>query len=333
MEAIQLISGLDSFRSTRNDQLIRKGSNRSSVSAVVEGNGRSLNIVMTVEGTKRSYSLNGKKKTRSTLLGMLPSVTFTPDDLDLVKGSHSIKRAALDNLGSQMSKNYYAVKKDYDTLVKQKNRALKEEESQDYIDSIDEVLVKAAAQLMVYRETVLVKIEPIFIETYKVIAQEEESVAIRYLPSWMEEGSKNEKIFPPASRADIEEALWTQLGRLREEERRRQHSVVGPHTDHIIFLLSGSDAVHFASQGQQRSMVLAYKIAELRVLEDSLKQKPLLLLDDVMSELDERRRKAFVSLVAGDIQTFITTTNLDYFDPSFLQKSQVVSLVKEGGCR
>jgi len=103
---------------------------------------------------------------------------------------------------------------------------------------------------------------------------------------------------------------------------------VGPHADRIEFFIDGKNAALFGSQGQQRSVVLAFKLAEATLIQDILRQKPVLLLDDVMSELDAARRRALVAFISGDIQTFITTTNLAYFDDDLLGGARIVELEK-----
>ena len=124
------------------------------------------------------------------------------------------------------------------------------------------------------------------------------------------------------ARALLEGVLEARLG----EECDRGRSLVGPHADKISFALSGKDVSSFASQGQQRSVVLACKVAEVNLIRETTGQNPILLLDDVMSELDEHRRAALVSFVENDIQTFITTTNVDYLDSSLMARAQTIHL-------
>ena len=110
----------------------------------------------------------------------------------------------------------------------------------------------------------------------------------------------------------------------RDDDLRRGQTLVGPHRDDISFEIEGRDARAFGSQGQQRTVALAWKMAEVRLCEDLLGERPLLLLDDVMSELDENRRACVTRFVEGGIQTLITTTNLGYFDDSLLEGMKVV---------
>ena len=138
IEAIQMVTACKSFRTNQFEQMQRWGCPHSSIDASIRGNGRNLDIHLSIDQGKRNYQLNGKNKRIQDLKGLLPAVSFSPDDLNLAKGAHSIRRSALDNLGSQLSKNFYAVKNDYAKLIKQKNKALKDELPDFYLDSIDD---------------------------------------------------------------------------------------------------------------------------------------------------------------------------------------------------
>jgi DNA replication and repair protein RecF len=134
--------------------------------------------------------------------------------------------------------------------------------------------------------------------------------------------------FEPAPAGDMAAALAAELVRRAAEERRRGTTLVGPHRDDIVFRIGGRDARAFASQGQQRTAALAWKMAEVDLVEDVLRTRPLLLLDDVMSELDEHRRSALGAAVMDRTQTFVTTTNLGYFDPEMLRAATIVELAR-----
>ena len=127
------------------------------------------------------------------------------------------------------------------------------------------------------------------------------------------------------ARDELTARFLDRLAAGRRDDLRRQQTLVGPHRDDLAFTLDGRDARTFGSQGQQRSVVLAWKMAEVELAAEILGEQPLLLLDDVMSELDEQRRAAVVGFVQEGIQTVVTTTNLGYFPPDLLEASRVVS--------
>lgn len=329
IEGVQLMTALASFRHPTIDQVIRQGASAARTSSRITDGSRLLDVTMTLKEHKRTYTLNGKPKRPADLKGLVPSVAFTPDDLELVKGSMSVRRAAIDALGSQLSANHYLIKRDYEKVVRYKNRLLKEDAPATLIDSINETLITCGAQLSCYRAALFAKLAPEIAQRYADIAQGERLCA-RYLPSWTPDVSRETLDTATFSRDEARDALARALEERRGEELARKRAVVGPHADAVDFFIEGRNAALYGSQGQQRSVVLAYKLAETAVVESVLDQKPVLLLDDVMSELDEHRRGALVEFISGDVQTFITTANLAYFEQPLLSQAMVVELGKGG---
>ena len=339
IEGVQLLTALTSIRHATRDQLIRHGSESARLEAAVSDGNRALEITLALDDKSRKYQLNGKAKRPGDLTRLVPSVIFTPDDLDLVKGSMTGRRAALDTLGSQVNKNYYALRRDYEKVIRHKNRLLKDEADPALVEAINEMVVTCGAQLVCYRTALFARLVPHIVEKYRQISQGREMLSAVYVPSWARPaatansaGSSPAFVVPspeehtPLQRDEARESLARALHERAGEERRRGRAVVGPHADEITFLLDSQDASLFGSQGQQRSIVLAYKLAEAAVIEEVLEQKPVLLLDDVMSELDGTRRAALVEAMERGSQTFITTANLAYFDRDMLNRSNVVSL-------
>lgn len=328
VEGIQLLTALDSFRSPRTEQLIRWGEDQAFISLVAEDGERRLDIGLALDSRGRHYRLNGKQRPRQDLQGILPAVVFSPDDLQLVKGTPELRRAAMDALGTQVSRNYLSVKRDYEKLLRQKNRLLKEEVVPAYLASVNEVLVKIGGQLLRYRLRILRGLRELLPERHTSITGTEDSVSIEYFPSFRggEALDDSEIELYENDREAVEEALYQAIQQRVDEECIRKMSLVGPHRDKPAFTLNGRSALDFASQGQQRSIAIAYKLAELQLIEQITHSKPILLLDDVMSELDAARRDTLSHYVNETAQTFITTTNLDYFTPEFLVDAQVVTL-------
>ena len=329
VEGIQLLTALASFRHPTIEQMVRRGAERAFLGAHVSDGNRELDVELRMEGHAKRYALNGKAKRTADLKGLVPSVTFTPDDLDLVKGSHGTRRKALDALGSQLNANYYLILKDYEKVLQYKNRLLKEEASDVMIDSIDEMLVTVGAQLACYRASLFERLAPQIARRYGEIAGRGEDLTCAYRPCWETAAPGPADLasaLAPLTRDAAREALEAALAGRRAEERARRRAVVGPQGDAIAFAIDGMDATLYGSQGQQRSVVLAWKLAEAAVIEEMLDQKPVLLLDDVMSELDEARRAALVSYISDDVQTFITTANLAYFDQAMLSAARVIQL-------
>lgn len=331
IEAIQMMTALRSFRTNQHSQMIRWGSPTACVDAGLSGAGRILEMSLSLRDGKRGYALNGKAKRVQDLKGQLPAVSFSPDDLNLVKGPDSNRREAVDALGTQLSKNFYAVKSDYAKLIRQRNRALKDGASDAYIESIDDVLVLVAAQLVSYRLHIIGRMQPAFGDYYRDISGGAESLGVRYLPSWLWDADGGDVLSGSFEfdKHECAQVLQRSLASRRGEERARGKTVIGPHADKLSFMLDGRDALHFSSQGQQRSIVLAFKLAEAAVIDRTLDQRPVLLLDDVLSELDEARRRYFMGFISNDLQTFITTTNAECLDREVREEARIVNLDRE----
>lgn len=311
IEAMQLLLSGHTFSGVRSEHLIRFGSEQALVEGAVSGSGRELGFAVRIQPGKRAYALNGKPKRIQDVRGILPTVAFTPDELMLVKGSAGLRRDALDSFGAELSRNYAAVRQDYAKLIRQKNRALKDEAADWVLDSLDEVLVKVGAQLIRHRRTLIDLLAPRFRELYRDIAHADERVGIAYAPF-------GDPDCQAESREDLAASMIALLATRRPEERSRARALVGPHADGLSFLIEGHEAARFASQGQQRTLVLAFELAGADLIRETLGQPPLLLLDDVMSELDEVRRRYFLGFVSQGYQTVITSTTREYFPPAAL---------------
>lgn len=325
IEGIQLLTSHTSFRRPLMRQLIREGCQSAVISAEVVNDQRLLTLESRISDGKKLHTLNGKTKTAAELKGLLPSVVFTPDDLQLVKGSPSKRRRALDDIGSQLSANHYQITQDYEKVIQQKNRLLKEHPDPLLLQSYNEVIVRVGATLEVYRRALFARLQKVMADYYAAITQTSEVLSGVYRSSWEGESRTTQEF----SKSEVEQKLSEALEQNLSEEIFRGRSLMGPHNDKIELYINNLSVGDFASQGQQRSVVLAWKLAEVQLIQEILHQQPVLLLDDVMSELDESRRTALITALAGEIQTFITTTNLAYFSDDLLEKAQVVYLDKK----
>jgi DNA replication and repair protein RecF len=319
IEAIQLLTAAVSFRRPLWAETVRWGASEARLEMTAHGDGRSLDVEMRVtsEG-RRTYHVNGKpKRTISEVAGILPCVVFTPDDLRMVKDAAEKRRAAVDGVGDQLSAAYRSARAEYERILRQRNRLLKDDCRDDALLRLwTDRLVESGASYTARRRRLFERLAEKMSEVYLMLAGREELVA-RYRPSWEAVVSEGE-----SGRAAMEGALRVK----RMEEMRRRVSLVGPHRDEISFSIDGKDARSFASQGQQRTIALAWKLAEVKVMTEVAGQPPVLLLDDVMSELDEARRHALARFVGEAAQTLVTTTNLGYFDPELVERAETVKL-------
>ena len=358
LEGLHLTTALRSFRNPKTEHLVRFNEQSAYVQTFIGDDVRALDVKLTIQNNKRTYTLNGKRRTPSTIRGILPAVTFIPDDLALIKGPHAQRRTQLDELGAQLSQNYYAVMKDYLKIVRQKNHYLKNLASPDVLVSINEVLASIGAHYFVMRSRILHELIPYIQTFYTQISKRDEEVAISLVPSWLKENVSDDRPFSlespevyksynvlntstsfcsedtfhveqPLTKQGVQEELIRAMQERGQKEYDRHISLFGPHADHINVFINNRNAQQFASQGQQRSLVLAYKLAEVALIKDRLNQSPVLLLDDVMSELDADRRESLFKVVSDSVQTFISSTTLSYFSPEILDRAQVIHLDRE----
>lgn len=358
LEGLHLTTALRSFRNPKTEHLVRFNEQSAYVQTFIGDDVRALDVKLTIQNNKRTYTLNGKRRAPSTIRGILPAVTFIPDDLALIKGPHAQRRTQLDELGAQLSQNYYAVMKDYLKIVRQKNHYLKNLASPDVLVSINEVLASIGAHYFVMRSRILHELIPYIQTFYTQISKRDEEVAISLIPSWLKGTVSDDRPFllespeiyksynvlntstsscsgdtfhveQPLTKQGVQEELIRAIQERGQKEYDRHISLFGPHADHINIFINNRNAQQFASQGQQRSLVLAYKLAEVALIKDRLNQSPVLLLDDVMSELDADRRESLFKVVSDSVQTFISSTTLSYFSPEILDRAQVIHLDRE----
>ncbi len=317
VEAIQLLTAGLSFRKPSPRELINIKEDKSRIEGVLEGDDRLLEVKVDINPKKKIFSKNGKKCASYEMARFLPSVLFSPDDLTFVKGSSSQRRRDLDNFASQVSPGYGELLRAYLKAVEQRNRLLKDQHVDlNLLSAWDEYIASHGAAIIIARRNLIDRLAQKTTEIYKDISKDE-YLTYRYTPSGIEDVIHIDKEM-------CTRLLLERLKETRDDDLRLRHTTIGPHRDDIQFDISGMDSKLYCSQGQQRSIVLAWKMAQVFVCEDILDQKPLLLLDDVMSELDEERRFAILKFIHDDIQTVITTTNLNYFTPELLESAKVI---------
>lgn len=324
LEAVQLLTAGRSFRNPDWTDVVRLGADTgTALIETVGAEGRRGEVRLELSGGARRYSVDGKPIRRvSDLSGRLPAVAFTPDDLTLVKGPAERRRAALDELGAQLAPAYAAAVRDYARALRQRNALLKDGGGTEAVSGpLEELLAGAGGRLLEYRVRLLRRIAERATKAHAEISGER--LGFCYVER---AGLGRDPLETDVASAEASEAMRREIRRRRTEETARATTLVGPHRDDVSVTIAGIDARTLASQGQQRSAVLAWKLAEVAVVEDVLGRTPVLLLDDVMSELDETRREALTSLVRRNVQTFVTTTDLAHFSGALLERARIVEV-------
>jgi DNA replication and repair protein RecF len=340
LEAIVLLAWGHSHRTSTDTELIRWGTDVSRVEGSVRLSGdasraspEAVDVTLVRPGSEVAIGAGGRKRIRvngvprraSGLAGLIRTVLFAPEEMLLVAGSPGLRRAALDQLAGQRSPEYARNLATYARVLQQRNsllRAIREETAtREELRYWDVPLLDAGAAIVAERLRLLEDVAEPLARAHAEIAPEE-AAAGRLLLRY----DTNAPAFPGETPRDV---LARRLGDTAEKEVWNGSTLVGPHRDDIVFELGGRDLAAFASRGQQRTAILAFKLAELDLLTSHDGRPPLLLLDDVFSELDPERRSHLVRRISELPQAFVTTTTLDDLDPELVAASTSWRVVAE----
>jgi DNA replication and repair protein RecF len=269
---------------------------------------------------RKQIRLNGVAKRAMDVLGQLNVVLFLPEDITLVSGSPSLRRRYLDATLCQIQPDYCRMLSRYNQVVTQRNALLRDlrERGGDpgQLAFWDERLVEHGAYLASHRWEALLALDQLAHGVHGKLTDGGEQLHLRYVPSVETDG--------PAGTDTVGAAFRAQLRALRQREIASGMTLVGPHRDEVRFVVNDVDAGIYGSRGQQRTAALALKLAEVDLMRRETGQQPVLLLDDVLSELDEHRRRFLVhALEDGVEQVIITTTDVRILPEQFLQRCRL----------
>jgi DNA replication and repair protein RecF len=308
LEAVAMLATGKSFRTTREIEVIRFGQALAGISGIARVAAGTVNLACTIAagggGTRKTYTLNGEGVKYARFLGSFKVVTFTPNDLALVWGAPALRRAMVNESLALADPRYYHELARYRKAMLQKNALLRNPSGTppdtDLLDVYDATLVSSGTELILARRHYLSALGDAATGLYGHWIQNER-LQVAYVPNVPAETPTRDAVGSEFTR---------RLAEQRPAELARKRSLVGPHRDEIELRLSGEPLARFGSQGQQRTAVLALRLAEYAVLRDLSGEPPVLLLDDVLSELDAERAAAFLSgLQAGIEQAFLTATH------------------------
>ena len=312
LEAVHLCCLGRSHRTSDDRDLIRTDAESAAVQLFVERRDGTHEVGVRIFNGPRKRKLlriNGKNATRmGDLIGHATCVIFSPEDLSLVRDGPAVRRKYMDMLLSQLQRAYFYALQTFSTALRQRNALLKDIAaggSQSQLTVWDEQLARSAAPLIRLRHQAAQRLDALAHQHYQEIsARDGEAFRLAYQTTLSPE--------------DPEEDMLRQLRERREEELRRVTTVVGPHRDDLILTLAGQSLQAFGSQGQARTAALALKLSAFDLLSESQQEPPLLLLDDVLSELDPLRRQRLIEHVKN-AQVLLTCTDRSDFvgaDPS-----------------
>ena len=334
LEAVELLSTLKSHRVPRDRDLVREGEETSKITATVERQTGILDLSLTLRRNgRRTVALHDEPlKRQLEFLGTINAVQFSSLDLDLVRGGPEQRRNWLDTLVIQLEPFYAHILHQYNKILRQRNALLKqlrEKETEQHspaplhprspasLPLWDAQLVTAGARVTRRRARALKRLAPIAQAWHQAISASTEILEIKYIPNIALEQDNPEA---------IQAAFFDKIQQRSIAEHHQGTTLVGPHRDEIEFSINQTPARQYGSQGQQRTLVLALKLAELKLIEEVVGEPPLLLLDDVLAELDPNRQNQLLEAIQERFQTLITTTHLSAFDRGWLSASQILSV-------
>lgn len=305
LEAIYTLSAGRSFRGMRDIELIRTGADYFHIvgSIVRRVSDTCLELKYSADGSKIARANIHEKIRPSELSKYLNVVLFSPEDLNLVKGAPSDRRRFLDMEISQLSPSYRHWTNSYAKVLSQRNAVLKDlqRNAGHDLEPWDDQLADLGARIMVRRHQVIGSLAVLSRITYRKVSGTGEMLTIRYAPSVVSDDGQGYD--------EMRRAIQKRQQELRKVEIGRGVTLVGPHRDDIAFEIDGMDAFSYGSQGQQRTAALSVKLAVAEHLSSQVGDEPVVLLDDVLSELDEVRRHNLVSEVVERYQTIITSAD------------------------
>lgn len=303
LEAVGYLASLRSFRGVPDQVLVAEGASAAVIRGqIMRGESDVLVEVEIPAGGRRRAQVNRQRLARvADMLGHVRSVTFLPDDLDVIKRGPGYRRDLLDEVAVQVWPVAHADQQDYDKALRQRNSLLRQmghRADPVTLDVWDERLSQAGGKVMARRSAICAALQPHLAAMYNRLAASTMSIDIDYRSTWGADQAND-----PGGWAG---ALHAALSTARRADMERRVTTVGPHRDDPAIVLGGRDSRVRASQGEQRTLALSLRLAAHRAIEDAVGEPPLLLLDDVFSELDLQRATSLAEALPS-AQTFITT--------------------------
>jgi DNA replication and repair protein RecF len=307
LEAIGVLCGMGSHRGASGEAMVRQGAERSVLSGRGRAGGRDIRVDAEVKQTGGTRLLVNRVALER-FGGPMPlvAVAFSPDDLVVVKGGPEHRRRLLDLGAARLRALAVSERQEFERVLRQRTGLLKaavnSRRALATLDVWDESFARTGAVLVRNRIAVLERLRPEVQARYRAVAGLDTEVGLEYRADWMEGAVCGDE-------AELRAALAASLAASRPRDLERGASTVGPHRDDLAVSLNGSDARTYASQGEQRSLALALRMAERDLVAESRGEDPILLLDDIFSELDDARREHLVAMVATSGQTIATATS------------------------
>ena len=326
MESIYALAMTKSHRTTNDKELIGWNKEFATIKGTVEKTTTKTNLELQFSKKGKIAKVNYLEQKRlSSYLGNLNVILFSPENLTLVKGSPQNRRKFVDMELGQMSSLYLYDLVEYNRVLKQRNTylkqlAIKKKQPDEYLDVLSEMLSELASKIVFHRLDFMKQLEALAIPIHDQLSLGREKFSVSYQATIpLEDG---------LTPSQMKEIYMNQFKKNQTREADQATTLIGPHRDDLIFYLNEVPVQTYGSQGQQRSTVLSLKLAEIELMKLSTGEYPLLLLDDVLSELDDDRQTHLIKAIENKVQTFITTTSLDGIKQQFINEPVVIPIEK-----
>ena len=310
LESIYVLAMTRSHRTSSEQELIGWSEEQALIQGEVSRGSSKipLEILLSKKGRKTKINYIEQKKL-SSYVGQLNVILFAPEDLSLVKGSPQVRRKFLDMELGQINPIYLYDLVQYQGILKQRNQYLKqlnEKKQTDllYLDILSEQLADFGSKVLKAREQFVQRLEFWANTLHQQITQEKEQLKIEYVTVFSSLNTQSQE--------EIQTQFLELLNQNKKKDMFRGTTTIGPHRDDLSFFVNQKNVQTYGSQGQQRTTALSVKLAEIDLIKEETGEYPILLLDDVMSELDDNRQLHLLNTIEGKVQTFLTTTTLDH---------------------
>lgn len=319
MESIYVLAMAKSHRTSNDKDLIQWDEEYAKIEGRVMKQHGALPMELVISKKGKKAKVNHLEQSKlSRYVGHMNVVMFAPEDLHLVKGSPQVRRRFIDMEIGQVSAVYLHDSSLYQKILLQRNHYLKQlqarkQTDQTMLDVLTDQFVEMAAKIVVRRFQYLKLLQEWAEPIHKGISRGLETLEVVYKPSVQVTADQQLK--------EVEEVFREKLESIRQREIDRGVTLAGPHRDDLQFLVNGHDVQTFGSQGQQRTTALSIKLAEIELIHAEIGEYPILLLDDVLSELDDYRQSHLLNTIQGKVQTFVTTTSVEGIDHQTLNEA------------
>lgn len=326
LEAIFVLALSKSHRTSKDKELIGWQGDMARISATADKRYGSVALDLSFSAQGKKAKINGLEQRKlSNFIGSINVVMFAPEDLEIVKGTPGVRRRFLDMEIGQVQPGYLYTLQQYGKVLQQRNNYLKSSGPDKMNDTMMDIwnmqLAEHGVKIMKKRKDFIEKLQGFAEQIHAGITGGAEKLSITYRPSFECDLLQDESV--------LFEQFMLKLTQVKDQEIRRGVTLAGPHRDDLAFFINGKEAQVFGSQGQQRTTALSLKLAEIELIREEIGEYPLLLLDDVLSELDQNRQTQLIETFQSKVQTFITTTGLESVNMSKLHDAGIYD-VREG---